>query len=147
MSEPQDPDQRVDQFIIYVAYGQVMHQFQVFDDARAIPGAGYQVRDDLQRAMDKIIKWDRTTLGSIVRGLKSQAHWPDGMIDSLKEAVYARNYVAHHFLREYFLVAPSEKVREQAAKELANLSVRLDELQEVLAAHLSLACRSRCQRT
>ncbi len=42
----------------------------------------------------------------------------------------------HHFLRNYFLVAPSEKNQEQATKQLAEVSARLEDLQEGLEAHL-----------
>ena len=31
MSKPEVSDERVDQFIVYGAYGEVMHQFQVFE--------------------------------------------------------------------------------------------------------------------
>ena len=31
MSDSEVPDERVDQFIVYGAYGDVMHQFQVFE--------------------------------------------------------------------------------------------------------------------
>ena len=71
-----------------------------------------------------------------MRGLKSQAHWPDGLIESLQEAVDTRNYLAHHFLREYFMVTPSKEIRDRAAEQLANVSVRLKSLQEAPEAHL-----------
>jgi hypothetical protein len=71
-----------------------------------------------------------------MRGLKSQTHWPDGFIGEFEEAVRARNYLAHHFLQEYCLVAPSESVVEQATEQLAGVSNRLDNLQEALEAHL-----------
>jgi hypothetical protein len=90
----------------------------------------------LDQAMDKVWRWDGTTFGKLVRGLKSQGHWPDGMIDSLEAAVQTRNYLAHHFLRNYFMVAPSEKIKEQATSQLANVSARLEDLQEALEDHL-----------
>lgn len=74
--------------------------------------------------------------GQVVRGLKSQEHWPEGMIGSLEQAVETRNYLAHHFLREYFMVAPSERVREQATDQLAHVSARPDDLEETLEVHL-----------
>jgi hypothetical protein len=88
------------------------------------------------QAMDRIAKWDGTTLGQVIRGLKSQEHWPEGVIESLEQAVETRNYLAHHFLREYFMVAPSERVREQATDQLAHVSARLDDLEEALEVHL-----------
>jgi len=137
VSEPEASGEQVDQFIVYGAYGQVMHQFQVLELAlwgfltRGIkPGMSHS------QAMDKVTKWDGTTLGQIVRGLKSQEHWPEGMTESLEQAVETRNYLAHHFLREYFTVAPSEMVREQATDQLAHVSARLEDLEEALEAHL-----------
>jgi hypothetical protein len=90
----------------------------------------------LDQAMNKVWKWDGTTFGKLVRGLKSQDHWSDGMIDSLEEAVQTRNYLAHHFLRNYFMVTPSEKVEEQTTNQLANVSARLEDLQGALEDHL-----------
>ena len=122
---------------MYGAYGQVMHQFQVLELTlwgfltRGIkPGMSHA------QAMDKITKWDGTTLGQVVRGLKSQAHWPEGLIESLEQAVETRNYLAHHFLREYFVVAPSERAREQATDQLAHVSARLEDLEEALEDYL-----------
>jgi hypothetical protein len=88
------------------------------------------------QAFDRITKWDGTTLGQLVRGLKSQSHWPEDMIESLEQAVEARNCLAHHFFREYFVVAPSERVRQQATEQLAHVSARLEDLREALEAHL-----------
>lgn len=137
VAEPESADDRIDQFIIYAGYGEVMHRFQVFEltlwifFTRSIkPGTS------LEQAMDRVWKWNGTTLGSLVRGLKSQDHWPDGLVDSLEAAVQTRNYLAHHFLREYFAVTPSEENKTRATKELAEVSVRLEDLQQQLEAHL-----------
>jgi hypothetical protein len=137
MAQPEAPDERVDQFIVYGAYGEVMHQFQVFE----MTLWGFLTRTikdgtSLDQAMDKVWKWDGTTFGKLVRGLKSQDHWPDGLIDSLEEAVQTRNYLAHHFLRNYFMVKPSGKIKEQATNQLAEVSARLEDLQEALEGHL-----------
>jgi hypothetical protein len=137
VSQPEPSDEQVDQFIVYGAYGQVMHQFQILELTlwgflmRGIkPGMSHS------QAMEKITKWDGTTLGQVVRGLKSQGHWPTGIIESLEQAVETRNYLAHHFLREYFVVAPSEQARKQATEQLAHVSARLEDLEEALEAHL-----------
>jgi hypothetical protein len=137
MAQPEASDERVDQFIVYGRYGQVMHQFQVFE----LTLWGFLTRTikkgtTLDQAMDKVWKWDGTTFGKLVRGLKSQDHWPDGIIDSLEEAVQTRNYLVHHFLRNYFMVTPSETTKEQATSQLARVSARLEDLQEALEGHL-----------
>jgi hypothetical protein len=86
--------------------------------------------------MDKVKKWDATTLGKLVRGMKNQPDWPPGVVEELLGAVETRNYLANHFLREYFVVRPSEEAREEAAETLGNVSSRLDDLQEALDQHL-----------
>jgi hypothetical protein len=137
MVEPEASDERVDQFIVYAGFGEVMHRFQIFELVLwQFLVRGIKPGSSPVQAMDKITKWDNTTAGAIVRGLKSQARWPDGMIDSLQEAVDTRNYLAHHFLREYFMVTPAEANRGRAAEQLAGVSVRLEDLQEALEAHL-----------
>lgn len=137
VSEPEVPDSRVDQFIVYAGYGEVMHQFQVFE----LTLWGFLTRSikagmSAEQVDEKVEKWDGTTFGKVIRGLKSQTHWPAGMVDDLEEAVATRNYFAHHFLREYFVVTPSDEVRDQAAVQLANVSTRLERLEQAVEAHL-----------
>ncbi|WP_409183808.1 hypothetical protein F9C11_05445 [Amycolatopsis sp. VS8301801F10] len=66
------------------------------------------------------------------RGLRTQPHWPDSAVPEVDGAVEARNHLAHHFLREYFLVAPSEAHREDAIDMLARIANRLDEYSRTL---------------
>ena len=101
------PDE-VDQFIIYGAYGEIMHKFQVFE----LTLWGFLARSiksgtTLNQAMDRISRWDSTNLGTLWRGLRTQDHWPSEMVSEVDNAVAARNYLAHHFLRDYFVVRPS----------------------------------------
>jgi hypothetical protein len=81
-------------------------------------------------------KWNGTTLGELMRGMRNQPHWPAGLVDKLLKAVDFRNYLAHHFLREHFVVTPSAANREKAAQKLADLSVWVDELGEELDSHI-----------
>jgi hypothetical protein len=68
--------------------------------------------------MTTVEKWDAIILGELMRGMRTQSHWPDGLVGKLLKAVEIRNYLAHHYLREYFVVAPSKSSRERAAQEL-----------------------------
>jgi hypothetical protein len=68
--------------------------------------------------------------------MKTQPHWPEGLVDKLLEAVDIRNYLAHHFLREYFMATPTQENLEDASSQLAELSVWLEELDAELDAHL-----------
>ncbi|MGI8515138.1 MAG: hypothetical protein ACR2NT_08330 [Acidimicrobiia bacterium] len=119
----------VDQFIIYGGYGEVMHLLQVLElSLWMIQTRSIKSRTPIDQAMAKVEKWDATTLGDLMRGMRTQSHWPDGLVDRLLKAVKVRNYLAHHYLREYFIVTPSEANRERAAQELADLSVWLEQL-------------------
>jgi hypothetical protein len=126
-----------DDYLIYIGYGEVMRQLQVLElglwgllSRKIKPGTS------LNQAMEMVTKWDGTTLGQLMRGMKNQSHWPEGLLDRLLEAVKIRNYLAHHFLREYFMAAPSRENLEGASNQLAELSVWLEELDEELDTHL-----------
>jgi hypothetical protein len=127
----------VDQFIIYGGYGAVMHRLQVLElSLWIIQTRGIKRGVQPSQARAKVEKWNATTLGELMRGMRTQSHWPDGMVDSLLQAVEIRNYLAHHFLREYFIVAPPEANRKRAAEELAGISVWLQELGSKLDDHV-----------
>jgi hypothetical protein len=131
-----EADARVDHFIVYGAYGEIMHRFQVFElTLWQMLARGIKPGMTADQAMDKVEKWDATTFGSVVRGLKSQTHWPDGMTNELQLAVEARNYLAH-FLREDLVVAASEETTDQAMEQLAKILDRLDRLEQDLEDHL-----------
>jgi hypothetical protein len=128
--------ENVDQFVVYGAFGQIMHKFQVFElvlwgflTRRIRPGT------TLDQAMERVIRWDSTTFGQLWRGMRNQDHWPDGIVEEVNGAVDARNYLAHHFLREYFLAEPSSGNRNDALTHLANVANRLDTLMSQLEAH------------
>lgn len=125
------------EYLIYIGYGEVMRRLQSLElglwgllSRKIKPGTS------LDQAMEMVAKWDGTTFGQLMRGMKNQSHWPEGLLDKLLEAVKIRNYLAHHFLREYFMAAPSQENLEDASNQLAELSVWLEKLDEELDAHL-----------
>jgi hypothetical protein len=137
MPDPASEGNHVEQFIIYGGYGQVMHQLQGLElTLWGFLARGLKKGMSLDQGMKKVEKWNGTTIGDVIRGLKSQPHWPDGMTDQLDMALNIRNYLAHHFLREYFTALPSEEIRETASQWLADVSVWLEALEEFLEAHL-----------
>jgi hypothetical protein len=142
VEEPEPDEERVDQFIIYGAYGELMHRFQSFELtlwlllSRSIKERTKAKKGDSKKVDDKVAAWDRLNLGQIIGGVKNENHWPDGMVAELERAADARNYLAHHFLREYFLILPSEGNKMRALEQLAKMSKRLDDLDEALMAHL-----------
>lgn len=136
MSEP--GDERVDQFIIFGGYGEVMHRFQVLEMSLwGLQTKSIKPATTMDQAMAKVEKWNGTTFGEFMRGMKNQPHWPKGLLDKLLHAVDVRNYLAHHFLREYFIAERTEANRESAARQLADLANWLDELSDELDAHLA----------
>ena len=127
-----------DQSVIYLAYGDVMHQFQVFElTLWQFLSRGIKPGMTLDQSIAKVEAWNGTTLGALVRGLKGQDHWPEGIADDLEAAVQARNYLAHHFLREYFIVVPSRETQDRALRELAELRERILDLEARLENHLN----------
>ncbi|HEV2260149.1 MAG TPA: hypothetical protein VGS06_44145 [Streptosporangiaceae bacterium] len=131
-------DDGVSEYLIYIGYGEVMRRFQVLElglwgllTRKIKPGT------NLGQAMEMVARWDGTTFGQLMRGMKNQEHWPEGLVAKLMEAVEIRNYLAHHFLREFFMAAPSQENLHDASSQLADLSVWLDELDAELDAHLA----------
>lgn len=130
----------VDRFTIYGAYGEIMHKFQVLE----LVLWGFQSRSiksgtTVDQAMERISRWDSTTLGSMWRGMRTQDHWPDGMVDEVDHAVLRRNFLAHHFLRECFVVKPSPEHHQRVLTELAAIHARLDRIMGDMETH-SRAC-------
>lgn len=41
-----------------------------------------------------------TTFGQHWRAMKSEDHWPDGMVAAVNALLEERNWLTHHFLRE-----------------------------------------------
>lgn len=71
MSEPSD--ERVDQFIIYAGYGEVMHRLQVLEMSLwTLPTRGIMPKTQFEHAMDRVEKWNGTTFGELMRGMKNQ---------------------------------------------------------------------------
>lgn len=54
------------------------------------------------QVLEAMKKWDKTTFGDLVRGLKSQGHFDEDLRWKLDQLVELRNHIAHNFLREFF---------------------------------------------
>jgi len=136
VSEPSD--ERLDQFIIFAGFGEVMHRFQVLEMSLwGLLAHGIKPATQEHQVLAKLEQWNATTFGKLMRGMKNQGHWPPDLLDKLLHSVDVRNYLAHHFLREYFIAERSEANRDNAAQELANLANWLDDLSDELDAHLA----------
>lgn len=126
----------MDEFVIYYGYGQIMHRLQVFEiilwgfKARRIKaGASWA------QSSAKIDKWNATTLGQHWRAMKSEDHWPAGMVAAVDALLEVRNWLAHHFLREYALIQPSEQHRQETVDLLRAIADRVDNLVDAMEAH------------
>ncbi|MEV6907226.1 hypothetical protein [Amycolatopsis sp. NPDC051071] len=123
---PEPGSEKVDQFIVYGAYGEIMHKFQIVEMVLwGFLARGLKRDITSDQGLAKVEQWDATTFGKVWRGLRTQDHWPEDVVAEVDQAVKARNYLAHHFLREYFLVAPSETHQEDALTQLVRIDRRL----------------------
>ena len=135
MGEPSG--EKVDQSIIYGAYGELMHKFQAFElllwqlqSRSSKPGT------TLEQSMETVEAWNRTTFGHFMRVLRTQSQWPDDLVERLLTAVDSRNYLAHHYLREHFTMVRTQAYTDRALQDLAELSAWLDRLTRDLDEHL-----------
>ena len=87
------------------------------------------------QATTKVEKWNDTTFGQLMRGMRNQDHWPDGLVDELLEAMHVGHYLAHHFLREFYVVEPSDANEDRAVDWLFGKSTWIDGLQDALDQH------------
>jgi hypothetical protein len=135
---PAANDEDAENAIIYLGYGKVMHQLQALElTLWQVLATKFKPGMTDGQMLAKLEKWDGTTLGQLVRGLKTQPHWPPALVDKLLAAVEHRNYLAHHFLREYFVVEHSQHNRDAASQALVEESIWLEKLDDELAAHLA----------
>lgn len=136
MSEEPD-NESIDQFIVFAAYGEVMLGFQLMElSLWSLNAINLKPAIQAAQATAKVEKWNGTTFGDLLRGLRTQPHWPPDLLDQLDRALEARNYLAHHFLREYFVLKPSVDARDRATAQLAEIARRQEMLQDELDAHL-----------
>lgn len=122
--------------LVYVGYAGLMLQFQLMElSLWAIQALSVRSNSTEEQAFVRVEKWNSTTFGALVRGMKNQNHWPAGMGDELEQAVALRNHLAHHFLREFFLVAPSTEHFEDGVQQLLDWSLKVEDLDDRLMKH------------
>jgi hypothetical protein len=122
--------------LIYVGYALLMRDLQLMElHLWTIQALGIKRNSTEAQAFAKVEKWDGTTFGALVRGMKGQAHWPEGMAQDLEQAVALRNHLAHNFLREFFLTEPSEANFERGTQQLLDWSLKVDDLDDRLRIH------------
>lgn len=131
-------DHELDEGIIYVGYGDLMRKLQLMElNLWQILALRMKPKVQADQAFTKVEKWDGTTFGSLVRGMKEQEHWPNGLVQDLLQAVELRNHLAHNFLREFFLAEPSQDNYQRGADQLIEWHERVDQLDADLEAHIA----------
>lgn len=129
-------DEGVNVGIIYVGYAELMRILQFMEMTLwSLLALNLKPGMSDSQAFARIEKWDGTTFGDLVRGMKNQPHWPGGMIEDLEQAVLLRNHLAHNFLREFFSAAPSPENFERATEQLLSWNERLETLDSNLEEH------------
>lgn len=74
-----------------------------------------ETRDAIRSIMDA--KY-RQTLGKIIRDLSSKIKIPEEIGNELEIALVKRNWIVHHFFREYGLAALSDEAQNEAIVKL-----------------------------
>jgi len=128
----------LDAGIIFVGYGDLMRKLQLMElSLWQILALRMKPKVQPEHAFALVEKWDGTTFGSLVRGMKEQEHWPNGIVDDLLQAVELRNRLAHNFLREFFLAEPSQANYQRGADQLIEWHAKVDQLDADLQAHVA----------
>lgn len=124
--------------VVYVGFGQVMHKFQLIEmNLWSVKALHFKAGIQEHQAFAKLANWDaKAVFGGLVEELKDQHHWPAGMVERLRAAVRVRNYLAHRFLREFFMAENSEENYGRGIEQLIRWSEMVDELDAELAAHV-----------
>jgi hypothetical protein len=131
-------DDELDEGIIYIGYGDLMRKLQLMElHLWQIQALRMNPKMQAKHAFEKVEKLDGTAFGSLVRGMKTQDHWPEGMVDDLLQAVALRNYLAHNFLREFFLAEPSQDNYARGAQRLVDWHEKVDALDAALETHIA----------
>jgi hypothetical protein len=124
---------------IYRLYGMVMHQFQLIEmNVWAIKALQFKPGVQLHQGFEKVRMWDAKGLfGQLVKDMATQEHWPPGMPEKLAEAAQVRNYLAHRFLREFFVAKESVENFDRGIYQLYAWLEMVTGLDEALETHVS----------
>jgi hypothetical protein len=125
--------------VVYIGYGQVMHKFQLIEmNLWAVKALHFKPGVQPHQAFAKLANWDsKAVFGGLVEELKNQPHWPRDMIDRLRAAAQVRNYLAHRFLREFFVTEESEENYGRGIEQLIAWSEMVDKLDADLEVHVT----------
>jgi hypothetical protein len=80
----------------------------------------------------------RQTLGKIIRDLSHKIDIPEEIKNELEVALAKRNWVVHHFFREYGLAALSDEAQDEAISRLRECRETFD----ILCAHVYYQARA-----
>lgn len=125
--------------IVYRLYGQLMHQFQLLEmNLWAIKALRFKDGVQMHQGIVKLESWDAHGLfGQLVNDLAPLPTWPAEMVGRLREAASIRNYLAHRFLREFFVAKDSEEKFDRGITQLVTWIQSMNELDADLESHVS----------
>jgi hypothetical protein len=95
---------------------------------------GIERKSTLDQGLAKVTGWFGNSLGTIIRNVRP--YLPQVLADELGEALAARNFLAHHFLREWAVITPSTESTDAALADLDRYSTGLDALNRALEDHM-----------
>lgn len=122
---------------ILASYGQLMLQLQVTEmNFWILRAAKLKKGMSDAQVLEAMKKWDRTTFGDLVRGLKSQGHFEEDTRWKLGQLLELRNHVAHNFLREFFVVKGSPVHYREGLSTIERWQALVQDLDEDLTAYI-----------
>lgn len=119
--------------VVLVGFGETITQFQLVElSFWAILATRLKRGVTLDHGMNKVAGWDAQTMGRLVGVLGV----PDELKNEADQAVRARNYLAHAFMRDRAPYMYDAAFCEHVVQELVEVQARLDVFEEHLDAYI-----------
>jgi hypothetical protein len=124
-----------DQYELYAEFGLAAEKAQVLEVDCGNIALSHMVlffgkdniTDEHRRLYRNILNdCDRSTLGKLLRQVKSIGKFDDSILTAVDEALERRNYLMHHFFRTHNFAILSESGRKLMIEELKEIQAKLD---------------------
>lgn len=131
---PVDEDDGVGRFLVLGAFGETIFRFQLIElSFWTILAARLKHGTNLDQGLSKVSAWDAQTMGRLVGVLGL----PEDLKEEADQAVAARNYLVHRFMRDRAMLLHDRAFCEHVAEELAHVNLRLDEFEARLDSYIA----------
>jgi hypothetical protein len=130
-----------DQYKLYAEFGIAAEKAQVLEvqagNVALLYVAMFYDRDKLTEGERKMFRGilddcDRSTLGKLLKRVKSTGHCDEAILSSIDEALERRNYLMHHFYRTHNFGINSEAGRKEMIAELKDIQAKLERAHLIL---------------